>query len=153
MIIGIGSDLCNIERIQNSLERFGERFELRVFTEVERAKAARHDTRVWQMKRRERTRHLIELGGLVVKAGLVEKSGAWYAFNGERIGQGRENARDFLRDHEVVLTFDDGFYNFLGRAVPLLEQYGATATVYVVSNDIETADPMFNLLLRDGPVW
>lgn len=40
MIIAIGSDLCNIERIQNSLERFGERFELRVFTEVERAKAA-----------------------------------------------------------------------------------------------------------------
>ena len=41
MIIAIGSDLCNIERIQNSLDRFGERFELRVFTEVERAKAAR----------------------------------------------------------------------------------------------------------------
>lgn len=41
MIIGLGSDLCNIERIQNSLDRFGERFERRVFTEVERAKAAR----------------------------------------------------------------------------------------------------------------
>ncbi|MFM6932317.1 MAG: holo-ACP synthase [Novosphingobium sp.] len=41
MIIAIGSDLCNIERIENSLSRFGERFELRVFTEVERAKAAR----------------------------------------------------------------------------------------------------------------
>jgi holo-[acyl-carrier protein] synthase len=41
MIIGLGSDLCNIERIQNSLDRFGERFENRVFTEVERAKAAR----------------------------------------------------------------------------------------------------------------
>ena len=41
MIIGLGSDLCNIERIQNSLDRFGERFEMRVFTELERAKAAR----------------------------------------------------------------------------------------------------------------
>jgi holo-[acyl-carrier protein] synthase len=41
MIIGLGSDLCNIERIQASLDRFGERFENRVFTEVERAKAAR----------------------------------------------------------------------------------------------------------------
>jgi holo-[acyl-carrier protein] synthase len=40
-IVGIGSDLCNIERIQNSLDRFGERFERRVFTDVERAKAAR----------------------------------------------------------------------------------------------------------------
>ena len=41
MILAIGSDLCNIERIQNSLTRWGERFENRVFTEVERAKAAR----------------------------------------------------------------------------------------------------------------
>jgi holo-[acyl-carrier protein] synthase len=41
MIIAIGSDLCNIGRIQNSLDRFGERFEQRVFTEVERAKAAK----------------------------------------------------------------------------------------------------------------
>ena len=41
MILSIGSDLCNIDRIANSLERWGERFENRVFTEVERAKAAR----------------------------------------------------------------------------------------------------------------
>ena len=39
--MGIGSDLCNIERIQNSLDRFGDRFLNRVFTNVERAKAAR----------------------------------------------------------------------------------------------------------------
>lgn len=36
------------------------------------ATRARHDTRDWQMKRRERTRQLIELGGLVAKAALVE---------------------------------------------------------------------------------
>ena len=41
MIIGLGSDLCNIERIQSSLDRYGERFERRVFTDVERAKADR----------------------------------------------------------------------------------------------------------------
>ncbi len=41
MIVGIGSDLCNIERIQASIDRFGERFLKRVFTETERAKAAR----------------------------------------------------------------------------------------------------------------
>lgn len=41
MIIGVGSDLCNIERIQASLDRFGARFENRVFTEVERAKGDR----------------------------------------------------------------------------------------------------------------
>jgi holo-[acyl-carrier protein] synthase len=41
VIIGLGSDLCNIERIQRSLDRFGERFIARVFTDVERAKAER----------------------------------------------------------------------------------------------------------------
>ena len=41
MIIGLGSDLCSIERIQSSLDRFGERFEQRVFTEIEIAKARR----------------------------------------------------------------------------------------------------------------
>jgi holo-[acyl-carrier protein] synthase len=39
VIIGIGSDLCSIERIQSSLDRFGERFINRVFTEEERARA------------------------------------------------------------------------------------------------------------------
>jgi holo-[acyl-carrier protein] synthase len=41
MIVGLGSDLCNIARIEKSLERYGDRFLNRVFTETERAKAAK----------------------------------------------------------------------------------------------------------------
>ena len=41
IVLGLGSDLCNIERIQNSLDRFGTRFEQRAFTETELQKAAR----------------------------------------------------------------------------------------------------------------
>lgn len=41
MILGIGTDLANIERIQGTLDRFGDRFRNRVFTEIELAKAAR----------------------------------------------------------------------------------------------------------------
>ena len=53
MIVGIGSDLCNIERIARSLERFGERFLNRVFTDVERAKAAsRPHTRAGTLAKR-----------------------------------------------------------------------------------------------------
>ena len=33
---------------------------------------------------------------------IVEKSGSWYSYNGERIGQGRENARTFLKEHTDV---------------------------------------------------
>ena len=39
MIVGIGSDLCNIERIQHSLDRWGDKFLSRVFTKTEQAKA------------------------------------------------------------------------------------------------------------------
>jgi hypothetical protein len=39
------------------------------------AARARHDMRTWQVERRKRTRHLIELGGLVIKAGIVELTG------------------------------------------------------------------------------
>lgn len=41
MIIGVGSDLCNIERIRKSLDRFGDRFIHRVFTDTERERAER----------------------------------------------------------------------------------------------------------------
>jgi recombination protein RecA len=42
---------------------------------------------------------LIDLG---VAQNLVEKSGSWYSYKGERIGQGRENARQFLKDNPDV---------------------------------------------------
>ena len=41
MILGIGTDLANIERIAATIERFGERFKTRIFTEAEQAKAER----------------------------------------------------------------------------------------------------------------
>ncbi|MBI1326896.1 MAG: recombinase RecA [Alphaproteobacteria bacterium] len=48
---------------------------------------------------------LIDLG---VNANLVEKSGAWFAYDGQRIGQGRENAKQFLRDNpEVALKLEN----------------------------------------------
>ena len=42
---------------------------------------------------------LIELG---VKHGMIEKSGSWYSYNGDRIGQGKENVRNFLKDNPDI---------------------------------------------------
>jgi recombination protein RecA len=51
-----------------------------------------------------RTGDLLDAG---VEAGIVEKSGAWYSFNGERIGQGRENVKAFLADNpDICNTLD-----------------------------------------------
>ena len=46
-----------------------------------------------------KTGELIDLG---VKAGVIEKSGSWFAYNGDKLGQGRENAKLFLRDNPSV---------------------------------------------------
>ncbi|MCO5132859.1 MAG: hypothetical protein M9908_00605, partial [Phyllobacteriaceae bacterium] len=46
-----------------------------------------------------KTGELIDLG---VKSGIVEKSGAWFSYNSERLGQGRENAKQFLKDNPAV---------------------------------------------------
>ncbi len=46
-----------------------------------------------------KTGELIDLG---VKAGVVEKSGAWFSYDGQRIGQGKENVRHFLKEHPEI---------------------------------------------------
>jgi len=49
-----------------------------------------------------------ELVDLGVKAGIVDKSGSWFSFGDERIGQGRENAKNFLRENrDMALTIED----------------------------------------------
>ena len=52
-----------------------------------------------------KTGELLDLG---IKANVVEKSGSWFAYNGEKLGQGRENAKIFLRDHpDVALEIEN----------------------------------------------
>ncbi|MGL4686226.1 MAG: recombinase RecA [Commensalibacter sp.] len=46
-----------------------------------------------------KTGEIIDLG---VKAGIVEKSGSWFSYDSQRVGQGRENAKQFLRDHPEI---------------------------------------------------
>ena len=48
-----------------------------------------------------KTGELIDLG---IKAGVVEKSGSWFSYDTQRIGQGRENAKQYLRDHVEAAT-------------------------------------------------
>lgn len=52
-----------------------------------------------------KTGEIVDLG---VKADIIEKSGAWFSYNGDKIGQGRENAKNFLRDHpDVALEIEN----------------------------------------------
>ena len=54
---------------------------------------------------------LIDLG---VKHGVIEKSGAWYSYGGERIGQGRDNVREFLKEHQdISITIETALRDLL----------------------------------------
>ncbi|MGC1411126.1 MAG: recombinase RecA [Acetobacteraceae bacterium] len=66
---------------------------------------------------------LIDLG---VKAGVVEKSGAWFSYDSQRIGQGRENAKQFMRDHHEVADAIE---------LRIREQSGVVANTMLATND------------------
>ncbi len=70
-----------------------------------------------------------DLVDLASQENIIEKSGAWYSFSGERIGQGRENARDHLRDHpEIAREIEQkvmekfGMHKPAVQSVPNLEE-------------------------------
>ncbi|WP_375642475.1 MULTISPECIES: recombinase RecA [unclassified Bartonella] len=67
---------------------------------------------------------LIDLG---VKVGIVEKSGAWFSYNSQRLGQGRENAKQFLREHaEIATEIEAALRQNAGLiAIELLENAGS----------------------------
>jgi recombination protein RecA len=65
------------------------------------------------------TGELIDLG---VKAGVVDKSGAWFSFDSQRLGQGRENAKQFLKDNpEIADTIEKGIRANAGLAVRVVD--------------------------------
>lgn len=71
-----------------------------------------------------------DLIDLAVKVDAVQKSGAWYAYKGEKIGQGRENAKTFLREHPEIMAEVE---------VQVREYYGLPADT-VVETAVHTAD-------------
>jgi recombination protein RecA len=65
---------------------------------------------------------IIELG---VTHKFIEKSGAWYAYNGEKIGQGKDNTREYLKEHpEMAREIENKIRNAVGVAE---QQAAATA--------------------------
>ncbi len=68
---------------------------------------------------------LIDLG---VKANVVEKSGAWFSYDSQRIGQGRENAKQFLRDHKDVADKIEA---------KVREQSGVVANLMLATSDAD----------------
>ena len=88
------------------------------------AARARSDTREWVVKRRERTRHLIELGGLVAKAGLVELTGDDRAAIYGALLIAADRLRDEERQQTLVLWRRRGHRAFVAEIVEMEERRG-----------------------------
>ena len=85
-----------------------------------------------------------DLIDLAVKVDAVQKSGAWYAYKGEKIGQGRENAKTFLREHPEIMAEVE---------VQVREYYGLPADTVVETAvqavDTEEAKDKFDNLVTE----
>jgi recombination protein RecA len=80
---------------------------------------------------------LIDLG---VANNVIEKSGSWFSYKGERIGQGRENARQFLKDHPDTFTaVDQELRKLLGLIKP---EVGANGQAPVAAGPAPVAAPV-----------
>ncbi len=77
-----------------------------------------------------------EIIDLAVKAGLLDKSGAWYSYNGGKIGQGKENARQFLKDNATLAQELEAKIraHFLARPDALLAEDAEQLAVEEASN-------------------
>ena len=72
-----------------------------------------------------------ELLDMAVDVDLVDKSGAWYSYNGERIGQGRENVKNYMKDHpemvrELLVKVRDAYGIGDGSTIEVTENTGET---------------------------
>lgn len=102
MIIGIGTDICNIERIERTLERFGDRFRNRVFTEIEQAKAERRkDTAGTYAKRWAAKEACSKALGTGLRMGIAWKD---MAVTNRRSGQPVMHVSGWAADRLAELT-------------------------------------------------
>ncbi len=82
-----------------------------------------------------------ELVDLGVKAGLVEKSGSWFSYNGERIGQGRENVKKFLKENpHLAATIEASIRKDAGLVIDKMLQAEINAVKKADEQDVPDAD-------------
>lgn len=92
----VGLDIRRIGAVKNGDEVVGNETRVKVVKNKVAPPFRQTEFQILYGAGIHRTGEILELG---VQQGIVEKSGAWYAYNGDRIGQGRKNAADFLDDN------------------------------------------------------
>jgi recombination protein RecA len=105
-------DIRRIESIKDGVEVVGNRTRVKVVKNKTAPPFKQAEFDIMYGKGISREGSLLDVG---VDLGLVKKSGAWYTYDGEQLGQGRENAKQFLLDHpEVMVEISERIRSQLG---------------------------------------
>ena len=94
-------DIRRVETIKTGTESVGNRVRVKVVKNKVSPPFRVAEFEILYGEGISRAGEIIEMG---VAANLVEKSGAWYSYKGERIGQGKDNARLYLKEHPEIAT-------------------------------------------------
>lgn len=92
-------DIRKIENIKENQEFIGGRVRVKVVKNKMAPPFKQAEFDIYYNRGISKEGELIDLG---VASGSVEKSGSWYSYNGNRIGQGRENSKEYLKNNEAV---------------------------------------------------
>lgn len=107
-------DIRRIENIKENQEAIGGRVRVKVVKNKVAPPFKQAEFDIYFNEGISRTGELVDIG---VEKGIIEKSGAWYSYGGNRIGQGRENSKEFLKNNpnvadeiekKIIATFNLG---------------------------------------------
>jgi recombination protein RecA len=117
-------DIRRIESIKDGVEVIGNRTRVKVVKNKCAPPFKQSEFDIMYGKGISREGSLLDVG---VDIGLVKKSGAWYTYEGEQLGQGRENAKVFLAEHpEVMVEISERIRSQLGVGSPGASSNGST---------------------------
>src|SRR4029450_5990753 len=115
-------DIRRIESIKDGVEVIGNRTRVKVVKNKCAPPFKQSEFDIMYGKGISREGSLLDVG---VDMGLVKKSGAWYTYDGEQLGQGRENAKVFLAEHpEVMVEISERIRSQLGVGSPSASSNG-----------------------------
>ena len=109
-------DIRRIEQLKSAQEAVGNRVRVKVVKNKVAPPFKQAEFDIYFNKGISREGELIDLG---IEKKIVERAGAWYSYNGNRVGQGRENAKQYLNEHPEIAQEIEGKileeYNLRGR--------------------------------------
>jgi recombination protein RecA len=101
-------DIRRIENLKENQETIGGRVRVKVVKNKVAPPFKQAEFDIYFNEGISRVGELVDLG---VEKGIIEKSGAWYSYEGTKIGQGRENAKEFLRTNKEISLDIEGKIN------------------------------------------